>query len=137
MAVLLKRHKGLLDNPTVDVGEDPIITTIDKIDIMSLPSPLSIQQQLDSIEIRQGVLVSMSFDSVYDDKTRERIAVRSRIPIKNDYIPPLNYLLEDSGINLLKPYRVLYCPSRCEYIFYQRKVLIPETLDSGDSLNYA
>ena len=120
MAVLLEKHKGLLDNPTVDVGEDPIIVAIDEIDIMSLRSHLSMQQQLDSIEMRQRVLVSMSVDSVYDDKTRERIAARSRIPIKNDYIPPLNYLLEGKGINPLRPYRVLYRPDKLEYIFYQR-----------------
>ena len=63
----------------------------------------------------------MSVDSVYDDKTREMIAARSRIPIKNDYIPPLDYLLEDRGINPLRPYRVFYHPSRFEYIFHQKK----------------
>lgn len=120
MAVLLKKHKGLLDNPTIDVGEDPITVIIDEIDIMSLPSPLSIQQQLDSIKARQSVLMSMSVDSVYNDKTREKLAAWSRIPIKNDYIPPLSYLLEDRGINPLRSYRVFYRPDKLEYIFYQK-----------------
>ena len=35
MAILLEKHKGLVDNPTVDIGEDPTIVAIDEIDIMS------------------------------------------------------------------------------------------------------
>ena len=121
MAVLLKEHRGLLDNPAIDIGKNPFMVIIDETDIISLPTPLSMRQQLANVEARQRVLVSMSVDSVYDDKTRERIMTLSKIPIKNNYVPPLNYLLRDKGINPLKPYRVFYHPNRREYVFYQRR----------------
>lgn len=119
MALLLK-HKGLIDNPSVDVGKDPLIVIIDEIDIRSLPSPLSMKQQLASVETRQRLLVSMSVDSIYDNKTRENIATRSKIPIKNDYIPPLNRLLGNRGLDPLMPYRVFYRPNRRDYMFFQK-----------------
>lgn len=107
------------DNPDCEIGEDYIKVVIDDMDIISLPSPLSRQQQLDSIDTRQRVLVSMSFDSVYDEKTRAKIAKRSRIPISNDYIPPLNRLLQERGIDPTRPYRVFHSEPRYEYVFFQ------------------
>lgn len=119
MATLVERHIGLRDNPDCEIREDYIKIIIDDIDIMSLPSPLSKQQQLDSIDARQRVLVLMSYDSVYDEKTRVKIAERSKIPIRNDYISPLNRLLQDRGIDPTRPYRVFHSKQTYEYIFFQ------------------
>lgn len=121
MAALVERHVGLRDNPDCEIGEDYTKIIIDDIDIMKLPSPLSKQRQLDNIDARQRVLVSMSYDSVYDEKTRAKIAERSKIPIRNDYIPPLNRLLQDRGIDITRPYRVFYSERTYEYIFFQNK----------------
>lgn len=119
---LVEKHIGLRDNSDCEIGEDYIKVVIDRLDITSLPSPLSKQQQLDSIDARQRVLVSMSYDSVYDEKTRAKIAERSKIPIRNDYIPPLNRFLQEKGIDPTKPYRVFYSERTFEYIFLQNKV---------------
>jgi len=121
MTSLSEKHRELQDNPGLDIGEDYIEIVIDLIDIHSLPSPRSLQQQLDSIEVRQNVLRKMALDSVYDEPTRKRIAERAKIPIRNNYVSPLKRLMLEKGIDPTKQYRVFYRPDRREYIFYQAK----------------
>lgn len=119
MAILTEKHYGLVDNPNCKIGDDYTKVIIDDIDIIKLPSPLSKQRQLDNIEARQKVLRKMATDSVYNEKTRLEILERSKIPIKNDYVPPLKRLLQDRGIDMARPYRVYRSPTTQKYIFFQ------------------
>ncbi len=94
---------------------------IEDIDIMRLHSPQNMEQRKASVAAREKIRWEMVNDKTYSEDTRGRLLTMAQVPMVDDYVPPMERLLRDLGIDIMKPYRIIHNERTYTYHVFQNK----------------